>query len=162
MGELNFFKLNYWHLVSGGFWGASNAFCSKLEKTCWQQLHHSRAGSPSELLCKLSGAARMQGVSPAGTDLWYASNINSALLHGRAEPSSCALCTCRVITQLHSRRTPLKHWCNARTRSPIYAQMLRSRGFLARKMRVLLAPKLVSILRSFTLPQQMAGADRAI
>ena len=52
-----------------GFGGASNAFCSKLAKTCLQQLHHSRAGSPSELLCKLSGSAHMQGVSPAGTDL---------------------------------------------------------------------------------------------
>ena len=52
MGELNFFKLksklNYFHLVSGGFGVPSGACCSKLKKTFLHQLHHSRAGSPSE------------------------------------------------------------------------------------------------------------------
>jgi len=110
MGELNFFKLksklNYFHLVSGGFGVPSDAFCSKLKKTCLHQLHHSRAGSPSELLCNLSGSVRMQGVSPAGTDLWFASNINSALLYGWAEPSLCALCTCLLVAQLHPHVAP--------------------------------------------------------
>jgi len=73
MGELNFFKLksklNYFHLVSGGFGVTSVAFCSKLKKTVLHQLHHSRAGLPGDLLCNLSGSAHMQGVSPAGTDL---------------------------------------------------------------------------------------------
>ena len=115
-GNLTFLNSNQNSITfiwsAGSFWAVTCcANCSKLKKTCLQQLHHSRAGSPSELLCKLSGAARMQGVSPAGTDLWYASNIHSALLHGWAEPNSCALCTCRVFTQLNSRLTPLNHWC---------------------------------------------------
>ena len=74
MGELNFFKLNsklnYFHLVSGVLLGSDFvSFLQQWEEDTLEQMHHSRAGSPSELLCKLSGSAHMQGVSPARTDL---------------------------------------------------------------------------------------------
>ena len=50
--------------------------------------------------------------------------MNSTPLNCWAEPSSCALCTCRVFTQLNSRRTPLNHWCKAGTNTSIYAHLL--------------------------------------
>ena len=132
-GSLTFKNFNNNSITFGGFGGfflveTTGAYFSKLAKTYLRQFHHLRAGSPRELLCNLPGSARMQGVSPAGTDLWYTFYINSTPLYGWAEPSSSALCTCRFVTQLNSRRNPLNHWCKARTMISIYAQILRSRG----------------------------------